>query len=565
MRRSRRHFSDRPREEILKSLITVGLKAVTPVLGGLIVAVLEEGGGILLDDRADARARDIHSRLLAHLEDHAKELVRAENLDSARLDYLLPTVERTLSRYGLRPNEWSEARFSAQQATEIILRRAGRSLKGLSDDDTQVIRSLVNAFHAALLDERDTLQTTEADFRNLVLDALERLPERTARVTAAQLEAAAELAAAVLIGLPLRPWRPGVSPPGALLRADIDGAVPFHGRRDEMAGLEAWCEGAASIGVRLYTGAGGMGKTRLFIEMCQRLRVRDWRAGFLDHRAAGAPAAVWSKLMHRPDPLFLVIDYAETRRSELVAALREALNVADGRRVRIVLLARAADDWWEQLKIEEGEGVEDLLSGPATRWFSLGPLALTMEDRAESYCLALRTFADRLNPENPPREDPPDDLGSEIFERVLLLHMSALGAVDGVAVKGDQGILDYTLKRERRFWSRRAKARNLSAGLVPGIAQAMAVLTLGGGARTREDAVAVFRQIPRLSDQDTAVLYDMSTLLHEAYPGAKWIEPILPDLLGEHLVQVEVKKDPDALFDLVFGAREAGTVANPRP
>jgi hypothetical protein len=28
-------------------------------------------------------------------------------------------------------------------------------------------------------------------------------------------------------------------------------------------------------------------------------------------------------------------------------------------------------------------------------------------------------------------------------------------------------------------------------------------------------------------------------LLHETYPGTKWIEPILPDLLGEHLIQVE--------------------------
>ena len=244
--------------------------------------------------------------------------------------------------------------------------------------------------------------------------------------------------------------------------------------------------------------------------------------------------------------------------------MREAFKVGDGRRVRIVLLARAADDWWEQLKTER-EGVGDLLSGPATRWFSLGPLALTMEDRAESYLLALRTFVNRLKPKKPPREDPPDDLGAEIFGRVLLLHMSALAAIDGVAVKGDQGILDYILQRERGFWSERAEAKDLSALLIPGIAQAMAVLTLGGGARTREDAVAVFRQIPLLSDQETAVLNGVSTLLHDTYPGAKWIEPILPDLLGEHLVQVEVEKDPDALLDLVFGAREAATIAPPEP
>ena len=304
-------------EQVLKSALKVGLKVATPVLGDVVTAALEEGGGLLLDDRADARARNIHTRLLEQLAAHAKALVRADSLAPERLDYLLPTIEETLSRYGLRPNEWSDVHFSAEQATASVLKRAGSTLKGLSHDDVEVIRSLIRAFHAALLDERDTLQTTEAEFRSLVLDALEHLPEQTARLTAARLELAAELAAAALIGLPQRPWRPGVSPPGALLRADIEGAVPFHGRRDETAGIEAWCESAAPIGVRLYTGAGGMGKTRLFIEMCQRLRVRGWRAGFLDHRAAGAPAAMWSKLVHHPDPLFLVLDYAETRRAEL--------------------------------------------------------------------------------------------------------------------------------------------------------------------------------------------------------------------------------------------------------
>src|SRR4051812_27885475 len=99
-----------------------------------------------------------------------------------------------------------------------------------------------------------------------------------------------------------------------------------------------WCKETASAGVRLYTGAGGMGKTRLFIEICQQLLAKRWRAGFLDHRVASAPQAIWSKLVHQPDPLLLVIDYAETRRAELVALLREVFLVGDERRVRIVLL-----------------------------------------------------------------------------------------------------------------------------------------------------------------------------------------------------------------------------------
>jgi hypothetical protein len=45
----------------------------------------------------------------------------------------------------------------------------------------------------------------------------------------------------------------------------------------------------------------------------------------------------------------------------------------------------------------------------------------------------------------------------------------------------------------------------------------------------------------------------VAALLHDAYPGSQWIEPMLPDLLGEHLVQVELGKDDGTLLDLVFG------------
>jgi hypothetical protein len=38
------------------------------------------------------------------------------------------------------------------------------------------------------------------------------------------------------------------------------------------------------------------------------------------------------------------------------------------------------------------------------------------------------------------------------FDRALLLHMAALASIEGIAVKGDQGVLDHALDRERRFW-----------------------------------------------------------------------------------------------------------------
>jgi hypothetical protein len=45
-------------------------------------------------------------------------------------------------------------------------------------------------------------------------------------------------------------------------------------------------------------------------------------------------------------------------------------------------------------------------------------------------------------------------------------------------------------------------------------------------------------------------------LLHDSYPGEKWIEPVQPDLLGEHLVEKELDAEENEIFNLVFGTAE---------
>ena len=354
----------------------------------------------------------------------------------------------------------------------------------------------------------------------------------------------------VPLRIPESRWRPGVSPPGALLRAEY-GVVPFHGRDDELGHLRGWCGGEAPVKVRLYTGAGGMGKTRLALELCRRLRDEGWQAGFLAPDPSRSPAETWRDVRAREKPWLLVVDYAETRRELLVPLLREMYRVDDGT-VRMLLLARAALDWWEQLK-REGDGVGELLSGPATRWFTLMPLATTVEDREGSYRRAAEAFAGRLGKEVP--EAPPDGLDAEYYERVLLLHMRALADIEGVAVKDEDGILDFVLRRERRFWERLARERKLSADLAEGIGRALAMITLGGGVGSEDHAVTAISALRLFADQDRSVLVQVARLLHESYPGERWIEPILPDLLGEHLIQRQMEQGSEELLDLVLGPR----------
>ena len=55
--------------------------------------------------------------------------------------------------------------------------------------------------------------------------------------------------------------------------------------------------------------------------------------------------------------------------------------------------------------------------------------------------------------------------------------MSALAAVEGVQVKGEQGVLGHALDRERRFWGERSACLCLPPLYERAILQAMAVLT----------------------------------------------------------------------------------------
>jgi len=48
-----------------------------------------------------------------------------------------------------------------------------------------------------------------------------------------------------------------------------------------MAGLETFLHGDHPILVRVLTGGGGSGKTRLAVELCEKAVSDDWNAGFV--------------------------------------------------------------------------------------------------------------------------------------------------------------------------------------------------------------------------------------------------------------------------------------------
>ena len=99
--------------------------------------------------------------------------------------------------------------------------------------------------------------------------------------------------------------------PAYLLEPGL-GVVPFTGRAAELEVLQAWCRDGRAGLVRLVTGGGGAGKTRLALELCGRMASQRWRCVWVEEGAerdverlerAAAPGA----------RLLLVADYAEGR------------------------------------------------------------------------------------------------------------------------------------------------------------------------------------------------------------------------------------------------------------
>lgn len=351
--------------------------------------------------------------------------------------------------------------------------------------------------------------------------------------------------------IPSIEWNPDLSPPGALLRAEC-GIVPFHGRDEELSDLFAWCMSDSALRVRLYTGQGGMGKTRLALELCHRLRRQGWHTGFIQSTADASPRTSVRAIVGAGGPSLIVLDYAETRRGLLVPLLRKLVKAQDNGPFRLILLARWREHWWMQLQMES-EGVGDLIAGPATAHHGLTSLASSLDERAAAYRIACEAFAHRL--QKPVPQGLPKDIEADYFEPVLMLHMSALGSVEGELLGGEDSILDWVLDRERSFWSRQLEERKLPRILMSGVGRAMSAITLAGGMMNEGGTVRLLEALKFFRGQTYADLTDVAHLMHDTYPGEHWVMPVQPDILGEHLLERELVEDEQEIYDLVAGPR----------
>jgi hypothetical protein len=543
-------------DKILKVIVKAGLKAFAPVVGELAVDVAEAGAEQFLDAKEKANADDIAGRLLQRLEAATQAWRTAEGVDAGSVEAALLLAQRIASSPQSLLGGWADADFDPRRAAEkcITQDRGSAAAEGPERDACLMV---LTALFEGLSAESKALESTEARFRRQVLSALSDQASTLQRVAGAGRDVFRAAAAAAL-GLPMLRWTKDLSPPGALLRADLDDPVPFHGRVQELKDLERWCLSDVPISLRVYSGRGGVGKTRLLRELCTRMRGKGIRTGMLDRDLPSEPTDLWDSIVSHSEPTLVVIDYAETRRGQVVAILAALVRRYQEGGLspwRVVLIARAADEWWSRLR-QEAAGVGELLRGPQGSVHRLGSAADTSEDRLTLFGAAATHFAAKLGMEAP-AAPALGALDGEEYETTLLLQTAALAAVDGVAVEGDQGILDYILDRERRFWRERAAVVGLSEAVVRGFGRAMAAVTLMGGVNSARDAAELLGRIDFFAAETLAIREQVAAVLHETYPGDDWIEPLVPDLLGEHLCQQEFA-DPavaEQVMNIALGGR----------
>ena len=359
----------------------------------------------------------------------------------------------------------------------------------------------------------------------------------------------------------LRVVEPGGSGPAALLSPSRR-VVPFAGRQSELDQLLEWCDqaDADALPIRLVTGPGGVGKSRLAVELERQLQIRGrrWRrtgirferrswtcVSVADNEESKAISVARASTDGR---LLLIVDYAEAR-ADLGAMLRDAIR-DDGLSLRVLLLARDSGDWWQRLAATD-RAIRDVLSNPEVH-FRLAPEVEV--DGDELVSAAADAFATARGLRRPPRVQM---VGDSQPSRILDLHTAALVAVLRAEVAGRpdeqrvdiRGVLNELLGHEKRYWRASAERAGLLAGpdgmRFADLEQLIAASCLLG-VSGEDDVTALAERLPGTVPA-TGKVADWLFGIYPPPESGQWVG-LQPDRLAEHHTVNELRNS-QALAD----------------
>ncbi len=340
--------------------------------------------------------------------------------------------------------------------------------------------------------------------------------------------------------------------------------VTFIGReRMEMRDdLVSWAErlrDGSMVGVRIYTGAGGSGKTRLAIEAGDRLRERGWRTGFVPSDLKDEEIGA---ILKNPERMFLVVDYAGSKAGLVKRILKAAARVRAKRNrpLSFVLLDRAYTDELKGILEEKTDpdavGWAEFVSDCVQR----GPIPLPEiggADRAAIFDEAYRKFREISAPdwdgEVRYRED-------ELPERPLAVMMLALLASQGhrvVRSRDEESVFRDTWNWERGKWKLRLMGKmpeEFEQEALDLIESAMVARTLGRPFGSVDELRAFWEaHFPPRATTPIGGKLDRGWLagqVRDIFSPAfdSIVPPIVPDPLADWVVRQRLKQEPDLIL-----------------
>jgi tetratricopeptide (TPR) repeat protein len=318
-----------------------------------------------------------------------------------------------------------------------------------------------------------------------------------------------------------------------LLRAE-EAVVPFDPQHQPFLDEQlAWAKATTlPLALRLLTGQGGTGKTRLALELCSQLAIAGWQTGFLrsecEARSMPDLAKKLAWVSQGGQAICVVVDYAETRQNVLLKLLVDLQTLPREAPIRFLLLARDGGEWWAQLPAQEPKCESLLLGAAATGPYVLPPLHDNEASRQAAYQTALQAFARQLNMALPMGLP---TLQGEHFAHPLYVQMAALMALHGEKPQSAQGLARAIVNHESRYWHH--TIQNLAqANALSDAAKLMTLATLASGFATVRDVEKLWKK----AGGSKGLLRPLWQSLCPLYPGRQGLQGLHPDLLGEALV-----------------------------
>lgn len=314
--------------------------------------------------------------------------------------------------------------------------------------------------------------------------------------------------------------------------------VPYDNRDGLLDALTGWADDGTPFSVRHVVGGGGIGKTRLAVELCRHLGTRGWAASFYRHDADPTDDKL-SRLATFPRPRMVVIDDSDLRTTqarETVARLYESGTQAQ-HRIRVLLLGRTNPSY------DAGDrDIDDLLRGMHCDVLSATFLDDAADRRAhfERAVDAFRETTGGVTADGDVRPDLSDDR----FGRPLDVELAALVQLHGGTVDADRLLARVVEIEDAYRWRRDECPPELRSEADDVTARRQRLVAISGLIPTGEGAEQT--EVVRLVlDEQLAATTDWLVGLYPDAARPACFQPVQPQLLAEHLVaSMEQQADP---------------------